>query len=66
MDQAESAHQSVFRYQLEPVKTQIWIAISVYVLVAVAKKDSCRGIAPHIPTDFELDTFRENTAGSVA
>jgi len=48
------------------VKTQIWIAISVYVLVAIAKKTTrCRGIALHNPTDFELDTFRENTVGSV-
>jgi hypothetical protein len=37
-DQAASAHQSVFRYQRECREKQIWIAISVYVLVAIAKK----------------------------
>ena len=38
MDQAASAHQGVFRHERNAVKTQIWIAISVYVLVAIVKK----------------------------
>src|SRR5664279_3501486 len=38
MDQAASAHQKFFGENENAVKTQIWIAISVYVLVAIVKK----------------------------
>ena len=43
------------------VKTQIWIAISVYVLVAIIKKNLETGPEPlHNFTDFERHSFREN------
>ena len=38
MDQAAPADQEVLRRQRERVKTQIWIAVSVYVLVAIVRK----------------------------
>jgi len=38
MDQTASQDQAVLRYYENAVKTQIWIAISVYVLVAIVKK----------------------------
>jgi hypothetical protein len=38
MDQAASPHQAFFGANENAVKTQIWIAISVYVLVAIVKK----------------------------
>ena len=44
------------------VKTQIWIAISVYVLVAIINKRlGVKILALHNFTDFEPDAFRENT-----
>ena len=39
MDQATFANQSFLRQHDNAVKTQIWIAISVYVLVAIVKKE---------------------------
>jgi len=44
------------------VKTQIWIAVSVYVLVAIVRKRLARPGAEPLPTstDFEPDAFREN------
>jgi hypothetical protein len=43
------------------VKTQIWIAVSVYVLVAIVRKRMGGG-GQSLPnsTDFERDTFRKN------
>ena len=38
MDQAAPADQGVFGTSENAVKTQIWIAISIYVLVAMVKK----------------------------
>ena len=38
MDQAASSCQSLFRDLRERSQVQIWIAISVYVLVAIVKK----------------------------
>ncbi len=39
MDQTTSADPGVLRHQREnAVKTQIWIAVSVYVLVAILRK----------------------------
>ncbi len=38
MDQATLADQGILRHQRELVKTQIWIAVSVYVLVAIIRK----------------------------
>ena len=38
MDQATPAHQAFFGTSENAVKTQVWIAIAVYVLVAVVKK----------------------------
>ena len=38
MDQAASSYQSLFRHSENAVKSQIWIAVSVYVLVAIVKK----------------------------
>ncbi len=38
MDQAASAYQEVLRHIRECSKSQIWIAVSVYVLVAIVKK----------------------------
>jgi hypothetical protein len=38
MDQTTSSNQKVLRHTENAVKTQIWIAISVYVLVAIVKK----------------------------
>jgi hypothetical protein len=36
--QATSSDQTVFRYVENAAKTQIWIAVAVYVLVAIVKK----------------------------
>ena len=43
------------------VKTQIWVAVSVYVLVAIVRKRLALEAEP-LPnsTDFECDAFREN------
>jgi hypothetical protein len=38
MDQATPTNQSVLRYQRNAVKTQIWIEVSIYVLVAIVRK----------------------------
>ncbi len=38
MDKAASANQILFGTTENAVKTQIWIAVSVYVLVAIVKK----------------------------
>ena len=38
MDETTFANKSVLRYFENSVKTQVWIAISVYVLVAIIKK----------------------------
>ena len=38
LDQATSSCQAVLRYVRNAVKTQIWIAVSVNVLVAIARK----------------------------
>lgn len=44
------------------VKTQIWIAISIYVLVAIVKKRlNLRHSLYSISTDFERDDFGENS-----
>ena len=40
MDQATSPNQRLFRHFGQRVKTQIWIAISVYLFVAIVKKRS--------------------------
>ena len=42
------------------VKTQIWIAVSVYVLVAIVRKRLTGGEPLPNSTDFERDAFREN------
>ena len=42
------------------VKTQIWIAVSVYVLVAIVKKRLDRRLALHFVTDPLGDPLREN------
>ena len=39
MDQAELADQALFGTSENAVKTQVWIAISVYVLVAIVRKE---------------------------
>ena len=39
MDQAEPAHQAFFGTSENAVKTQIWTAVCVYVLVAIIKKE---------------------------
>ncbi len=38
MDKAEPAYQVVLRNHSERVKVQVWSAISIYVLVAIVKK----------------------------
>ena len=38
MDKTASVDQSVLRHFGKAVKTQIWIAVSVYVLVAIVRK----------------------------
>ena len=38
MDRAIPAYQSIFRHYPERRKTLIWIAISIYALVAIIKK----------------------------
>jgi hypothetical protein len=38
MDQAASANQAFLRHVTDAVKTQIWIAVSVYVLAAIVRK----------------------------
>ena len=38
LDQAAFAHQGLYGTSENAVKTQIWISISVYVLVAILKK----------------------------
>ena len=49
------------------MKSQIWIAISIYVLVAIIKKRLKRlhNRPLHHITDFESDAIRENTTGSI-
>ena len=47
------------------VKTQVWIAVAVYVLIAIVRKqltdlDACD------PTDPQRDALRENAVGSTA
>ena len=42
------------------VKTQIWIAVSVYVLVAIVKKRLELELALHIATDFFGHPVRKN------
>jgi hypothetical protein len=39
MDQTEPAHQAFYGTSENAVKTQIWIAVSVYVLAAIIKKE---------------------------
>jgi len=39
MDQTTPAHQELLRTSQNALRTQIWIAISVYVLVAIVKKE---------------------------
>ena len=39
MDQTASAYQDLLRHSDNAVKTQVWIAISVYVLVAIVRKE---------------------------
>jgi IS4 transposase len=59
--------KSFFGISENAVKSQIWIAISVYVLVAIIKKRLDLKIELYtIITDFEPDSFRENTIGSTA
>jgi hypothetical protein len=41
MYQTALAHQGLFGTSENAVKTQIWIAISVYVLVAIVRKRLC-------------------------
>jgi hypothetical protein len=38
VDKTTPVHQGLFRHHENAVKTQIWIAISVYVLIAIIKK----------------------------
>jgi hypothetical protein len=38
VDQAAPAHQAFFGTSENAVKTQIWIAVAVYVLVAIVRK----------------------------
>lgn len=38
MDQTASAHQVFFGTSSNAVKTQVWIAVSVYVLIAIVRK----------------------------
>ena len=38
MDQATPTNQTFFGTSANSVKTQIWIAVSVYVLIAIIKK----------------------------
>ena len=45
MDQAESAHQTFLRPLENAVKTQIWIAVCVYVVAAIIKKELALGIS---------------------
>ena len=42
------------------VKTQIWIAVSVYVLVAIVRKRLARDESLPNPTDFQQHLAREN------
>jgi hypothetical protein len=46
LDQTALAHQAFYGTSENAVKTQVWVAISVYVLVAIVKK--------------QLDNFRKN------
>ena len=56
MDQAASAHQGVFRHQRERGEDAIWIAISVYVLVAIVKKRL--GVAASLYTILQFSASR--------
>jgi len=38
LDQAAPTHQGFLRHSENAVKTQVWVAVSVYVLVAIVKK----------------------------
>jgi len=47
VDQAAPAHQTLLRHSENAVRTQIWIAISVYVLVAIIKKQLRLDVSLH-------------------
>ena len=65
MDQTTPAYQSIFRTSENAVKTQIWIAVSIYVLIAIIKKRL--DLEPELlqnSTNFERDQIRENACFS--
>ncbi len=59
MDQTASADKIIFRHFGNRRKTQIWTAISVYVLVAIMKKRLKLERALHNFTDFKITLFEK-------
>jgi hypothetical protein len=57
--------KAVFGTSENAVKTKIWIAIAVYVLVAIIKKRRT-GVALHNFANSQSRTLRKNTARSIA
>ena len=47
MDQAASADQTVFGTSENAVKSQVWIAVATYVLVAIARIRLNLDLSPH-------------------
>ena len=47
VDQAAPAHQTLYGTSENAVRTQIWIAISVYVLVTIIKKKLRLNVSLH-------------------
>ena len=63
MDQTEYVNQHFYGTSENAVKTQIWIAVCVYTLAAIIKKDLMLTDLPlHISTDFVGSLVRENRA----
>lgn len=54
--------KAIFGTSENAVKTQAWVAIAVYALVAIVKKTAQGGGLPlHNPTNPEPDAVRKNT-----
>ena len=56
MDETTPAHQAMLRHDRNAVKTQIWISVSVYVLIAIIKKRL--GLDPALHTLLQIFSLR--------
>jgi len=61
LDQAAPAHQGFLRTSENAVKTQVWVAVSVYVLVAIVKSNWGWTEPLQNFADSQRDRFRENS-----